>query len=150
MYQTLLQEHLDDKRGYGESPQPGCDAQQLERLRERARKELRTEFPEAYYDFLRQTNGLDSNGLVVYASETTPIVGHNDMSIEGIVDANLGWRDFAPHRRLVVFAESGTALYVYDNDGREYQQLDRQSNSVIAELPSFEALLHRALEENRP
>jgi hypothetical protein len=150
MYQDILQEHIDDKTSYGEKPQPPCDAERLARLRERAARELNTELPEGYTKFLGITNGLDSNGLVIYASETGPIEGHDDMSIEGIVEANQGYWENPASRRFLFVGESGTSFYVLDRQDGAYRILDRQSQSMMEDLPSFEALLSRALEENRP
>lgn len=76
MYGPLLQEHLDDLRACGLSPQPPCGSAELQRLRERASKELGAELPHEYYDFLQLTNGLDSNRLVIYASRSLNASGH--------------------------------------------------------------------------
>jgi hypothetical protein len=40
MYELLLQQHIDDKKAYGESAQPPCGPQELERARARAKAEL--------------------------------------------------------------------------------------------------------------
>jgi hypothetical protein len=150
MYEELLKEHVDSKTKYGERPQPPCDEPTLARLRERSERELGAEVPEAYDAFLRTMNGLDSNGLVIYAAETTPVAGQEDLRIEGFVDANLGYRDEPSHRGFLYFAESGTSFYALDLEGKTYRLLDRQSHSPMEEFASLEALLARALEENRP
>jgi hypothetical protein len=153
MYQKLLQEHIDDKKAYGGKPQPPATAEDLRQLRERAKKELGADLPQGYLDFLKLMNGLDSNGLVIYASETGPLAGYEtrpDMKIEGIVDANLGWWDLEDHKRYLFLGESGTCLYAYDLQGKKYAALDRASNDPIDEMPSFEALLADALERNHP
>ena len=150
MYEELLREHIEDKTSYGERPQAPCDDTSLATLRDRARRELGLELPDAYVSFLRVTNGLDSNGLTVYAAETSSIVGHEDMSIEGIVDANLGWWDFAPHRAFLYFAESGISLYAVEIRTGRFLVIDRQSHSDMEEVASFEALMARALEASHP
>jgi hypothetical protein len=152
MYQQLLQEHIDDKKSYGESPQPPATATDLEQLRDRAKRELDAELPDAYCELLQVTNGLDSNGLVIYGSRTAPVVGYEkkNLSVEGLVEANLGWRDHPSHKRFVFFAESGSSLYGYDTDKRNYKILDRQSGTEMEDLPSFDELISRALEENHP
>jgi hypothetical protein len=155
MYQQLLQQHLDDLRAYGLSPQPPCGSAALQRLREGAARDLGTELPNEYYEFLKITNGLDSNGLVIYASETSPIAGHEGQkdqkrSIQGVVDANLAWWDFEPHKKFVFFGDSSSGRYVYDVEDKKYRVLDRQASRLVEELPSFEALLAHALERNLP
>lgn len=152
MYQQLLQEHIDDKKAYGESPQRPATAAELQGLRDRARKELGVDLPDEYYRLLEKTNGLDSNGMVIYASDTAPIVGYEQQKrmIEGIVDANLGWWDLDSHRRYVFFGESGTSLYTLDREDKKFKRLDRHSNDVLEEFDTFEELILRGLEENHP
>ena len=150
MYQQQLQEHLDDKKVYGESGQPPATPAQLQALRDQAKKELGVDLPAEYYRLLETTNGLDSNGLSIYGSERTPIVGYTDRFIQGLVDANLNWWDLESHKRYIFFGDASMSLYVYDREDRKYQILDRSSNDVVEEFGTFEALIHRALEENHP
>lgn len=150
MYQALLKEHIDDKKAYGGSPQPPATREELEDLRQRAKDELGVELPKGYLAFLEQMNGLDSNGLVVYASQTTALVGHPDRSLEGLVEANLGWWDLEKHKRWLFFGESGLALYTLEIATGQYQRIDRSSNDVLETFGAFEDLLARGLEENRP
>ena len=153
MYQKLLQEHIDDKKAYGGVPQPPATAEELRRLRERAKKELGVDLPQGYLDFLGLMNGLDSNGLVIYAAETAPLAGYpnrKDMNIEGVVDANLGWWDLEDHKRYIFLGESGTSLFVQDREDGTFPELDRSSNDRMEEFPSFEAMLAYALKRNHP
>jgi hypothetical protein len=152
MYQQLLKEHIDDRKAYGKLPQPPASPAELQALRGRAKQELGVDLPKEYYTLLQITNGLDSNGFVIYASETTPMVGYEgkNVFIEGIVDANLGWWDLEAHKQYVFLAESGMGLYVYDLKEGDYKSLDRQSNSLYEQFTTFEAMIARGLEENHP
>lgn len=150
MYQQLLKEHIDDKAAYGESPQPPASKAQLEELRDKAKKELGADLPAAYYHLLEKTNGVDSNGMVIYGSETAPIVGYEDRFIQGLVEANLIWRDLESHKRYVFFGDASTSMYAYDVEDGSYKLLDRSSNDTLEEFKTFEELLQRALEENHP
>jgi hypothetical protein len=149
-YQGLLNEMISWKKENALSLQPPCTPEELRALRRRTLAELGLEVPEAYCTFLIRMNGLDSNGLVIYASTTTPIVGFTDRFIEGFVEANLGWWDHAPNRPFLHFGESGDSKYVFSPSQSQYLVLDRQSDSVIKSVSTFEALLGLALEENRP
>ena len=53
--------------------------------------------------FLRAQDGLNHNGLFIYASETVPFVGATDVMLQGIVEANLDWRD--SFRAYLIFGE---------------------------------------------
>jgi hypothetical protein len=150
MYQQLLQEHIDDKKAYGESGQPPATPAQLQALRAQAKKELGVDLPAEYYRLLETTNGLESNGLSIYGTERTLIVGHQDRFIQGLVDANLNWWDLESHKKYVFFGDASVSLYVRDLEDGKYKLLDRSSNDVLEEFDTFEGLMHRALEENHP
>jgi len=152
MYQQLLKEHIDDRKAYGKLPQPPASAAELQALRARAKQELGVDLPKAYYALLEIVNGLDSNGFVIYASETTPMVGYEgkNMFIEGIVDANLGWWELEANKQYLFLAESGMGNYVQDLKEGNYKSLDRQSSSLYEQFATFEELIARGLEENHP
>jgi hypothetical protein len=152
MYQDLLREHIEDKKRYGESPQAPCSPEALGRLGQRAQDELGVAVPQAYLDFLALTNGLDSNGLVIYAAETCPVVGYEDkdMRILGLVEANQLWWDSPPRKGFLAFGDSSMDVYVYDIAESKYRIISRQGIRSGEEFPSFEAMLHKALEAHRP
>ena len=150
MYKQLLTGVAEWMRTNSLQMQPPGRETDIEDVRARARAQLGAELPEEYYTLLRETDGLDANGLVVYATRTSPIAGHADRFIEGFVEANLGWRDLADNQSYLFFGESGMSLFAYHLVDRRYQVLDRSSGSLVEAVAGFDELVARALEENRP
>jgi hypothetical protein len=122
--------------------------QALKKLRLRAAQELGHDIPQQYADFLAITDGLDWNGLVVYASERTPIVGYSDRFIEGFVEGNLNYRDFEPMNGFLVFADDGVALYAYCISARQFQVILSVGLSVLKSFPTFDELLASAFQDH--
>ena len=145
MYEQLLTRVGEEQARYGERSQPPCTEERLERLRRRARAELGTEVPEEYAAFLRAQDGLNHNGLFIYASETSPVAGAADATIEGLVEANLGWRDDEFFNDYLVLGEGNMDLYVRHLPTGEYQTLDRTPGNLIESHPSFDQLMAAAL-----
>ena len=145
MYQRLLEELEAERARYGGQRQPACSDDRLERLRRRVRDELGTELPNEYAAFLRTQDGLNYNGLFIYASETTPVVGARNATIQGIVEANLGWRDLEEMSTYLVFGDGNMDLYVRHLPTGEYHVIDRVPGNLIERYPSFEQLLAAAL-----
>jgi hypothetical protein len=145
MYEQLLTQVGAEQARYGERSQPPCTEERLERLRQRAREELGAEVPEEYADFLRARDGLNHNGLFIYASETSPVAGGTDATIEGFVEANLGWRDDEHFNGYLVFGEGNMDLYVRHLPTGEYQVIDRTPGNLIETHPSFAQLIAAAL-----
>lgn len=149
MYQEQLNEIRRWRAEHGERMQPPSTEEGLTLLRRRAAHDLGTDVPPAYLDFLRLTNGLDWNGLVIYAGHTAPIPDQPATAIEGFVDATLGWREFPAVSRLLFFGESGDRLYAYDPPSGSFQVRDRQSDSILETHPSFDSLIAAALEAHQ-
>ena len=111
MNQRLLDELEAARARCGEQRQPACTDNRLEQLRRRVHEELGAELPDEYVAFLRSQDGLDHNGLFIYASETVPVVRTTTATIQGIVEANLGWRDVEHLVAYLVFGEGNLDLY---------------------------------------
>jgi hypothetical protein len=145
MYQRLLDELEAARVRYGEPRQPPCTDDRLEQLRQRMREELGAELPDEYAAFLRDQDGMNHNGLFIYASGTAPVVGARDATIQGIVEANLGWRDVEQMVSYLVFGEGNMDVYVLHVPTGAYQVIDRVPGNLIETHPSFDQLLAAAL-----
>ena len=145
MYQRLLAEVRAAQIKYGEQSQPTCTGGRIAQLRRRVREELGAELPDDYAAFLRTQNGLNHNGLFIYASETTPIVGLSNAIIEGIIEANQGWRADESLADYLVFGEGNMDVYVRHLPTGDYRVLSRTPVAHIETHPSFDHLIAAAL-----
>jgi hypothetical protein len=145
MYQELLTRVAEEQRQFGSGLQPPCSEQQIQRLVESASKELHTDLPADYLNFLRLTNGLDWNGVVIYASDTVPITVHPARSIPGIVEMNLNFRDDSRFEDLLVLGSNGMDLYTYRISIRLYEVYDEVPHELMDTFPRFDELMTQAL-----
>ena len=145
MYQDLLKRVAEEERRFGSTLQPPCTESQISALVTRAKSELQATPPEQYMEFLELTNGLDWNGVVVYASETVPIVNHPDRSIAGLVEMNLNYRDDARFSDLLVLGSSGMDIYAYRVSTETYEVIDEVPHELIESLTTFDELMNRIL-----
>jgi len=145
MYRDLLHRVAKEQARSGRTPQGPCPDVQLARLRRRVRAELGTELPAEYVDLLAHANGLDWNGVVIFASDTTPIVGHLGRSIAGIVEMNLGFRDDRRFEDLLVLGSDGLDIFTYRVSTGAYEVYDEVPHELVADGLSFDALMTRAL-----
>ena len=145
MYQELLKRLAAEQRQADSAPQsPGSD-EEIQRLIERARQELRTELPTGYLDFLRLTNGLDWNGVVIYAADTTPIAGHPDRIIPDVIEMNLNYREDQRFADLLVIGSNGMDLYTYRISTDVYEVYDEVPHELLETLATFDELMTKAL-----
>lgn len=137
MYEPLLDELLAAWKERGLPAPPPASAEALASARADAQARLKAPLPPAYEEFLARVDGLEHNGLLVYGAAR-------------FVEANLAWRKDEYTQRLLVFAESPSHLYVFDQDERRYQMLDRQRLGVLRSFAAFQMLLRTALSMHRP
>lgn len=145
MYEQLLVAVVERMQLYGECLQPICSDECLQDLQLRARLQLGRDVPDEYCRFLMKANGLDWNGLVVYASERAPIVGYPDRFIEGFVEANLGYRDHEALKDYLIFADDGVVFFTYHISQGTYDVILRVGLSLLETFSSFDKLLMNAL-----
>ncbi len=88
--------------------------EELQSLKHRFEKTMCSKLDEYYLKILSITNGIDNNGVVLYASETKEIKGYNDRFIEGIIEANDIWHEDIYKKNLIFYAESELYLF-YQN-----------------------------------
>jgi hypothetical protein len=148
MYQTFLEEITRQMEEDGDQMQPACSPESLKQLEATAQAIFSRGLPVEYFRFLSLTNGLDWNGLMIYASATTPIVKHDEAFIHGLIEANLLWRDYKPNEKFLIFGESGLSKYVYAIASSEYQVIDRSSMDAVKSVASFDELMAEALENH--
>ncbi|WP_231590603.1 YrhA family protein [Hymenobacter terrenus] len=130
---------------------PAALPQELEALHHACTQQLNYHLPSAYLDLLRLANGIDANGIQLYASQAQTRVtpeGRTKYLFRGIVEANEQWRDFPPNKEFVFFAESGDVLYCHNLTSGKFEIVDRITNELIYQPSSFdtcEKLLEKLL-----
>ena len=129
---------------FGMTQQPACSPNDIETLKRNAVDKLECAVSDGFLAFLSVVNGLDWNGLVVYASQPSLIVGFNDRFIEGFVEGNLTYRDFEPLKGHLIFADDGDALFTYQVSTSKYQVLTSVGLSCSTPLMNCFAMLCKA------
>jgi hypothetical protein len=149
MNKELLQEIGEALESANEASPPPCPPEALEKLEKMTQAVFSHGLPPEYAAFLQVMDGLDWNGLVIYASSTRPAGEPEGAFIQGFVEANLLWRDYEPNKEYLIFAESGLSKYAYNLAQAEYQILDRPSMAVVKSVASFDDLITEALGSHR-
>ncbi|HEX8656251.1 MAG TPA: YrhA family protein [Hymenobacter sp.] len=122
--------------------QPPATAEDIANLVQRAGTELDYTPPTFYLDLLQVTDGLARNGIQMYGTRTQRIAGlARESFIEGLVEANLIWREFEPNKNYVFFAESGSDLYQFNLHTQQFEVADRVGRTVFDQFTSMEQLL---------
>ncbi len=111
MWRELLDATLSAMQQFNLQPQPPCSKQELDSLDAAVFANLNTRLPREYTEFLSIANGLDWNGLVILADKPRPLASRRNAVLEGIVEANLIYRDNPDMQDYLVLGEDGTVLF---------------------------------------
>jgi hypothetical protein len=116
-------------------------------VREWLRSLFGATLPDAYADLLRREDGVDVDGLVLYGSWQSPDAREPGGFWQGLVAANMLWREVPGREAYLVLGDSDLYLLTVDLDGGEPVLRDR----VTAEpVESFPMLRRRSSSCSRP
>lgn len=129
------------------APQPPLSEPAREAFKSRVASTLSYELPQAYVDILAVADGLDWNGIVLYASETR--MHDDELLIQGLLEANIQLRmAYTPDKDFIYFAESGTDAFRHNLVAHTFEISDRVvGTSVYETFDTAEALFQRMLEK---
>lgn len=102
--------------------------------------------PETYLDFLKNINGLDFNGLVIYGVDEVLLEREVDEEVHGLIVTNELWYENESQKQYIFYADSDVAWYCCDLKESVYVELDKPSGTLIQSFDSFESMLSDALE----
>jgi hypothetical protein len=148
MYQELFQKAARWLKAHDRHLPPPASEGDLVGLAERAQAELGASIPPEYEAFLRLADGFDGNGCHIYGSRQRPHPRYPDRFYEGFVEANETWRGDDANRDYLYFGDGDLSRYRYHIASRQYQVADRQGDTVLKVVPSFDALIAEALEQH--
>ncbi|MFP7476947.1 YrhA family protein [Terribacillus saccharophilus] len=100
--------------------------------------------PYSYITFLKQVNGLDFNGLVIYGVDDYLLT--NTDELDGFISTNEIWRENKEQKQYIFFADSSIAWYCLDLESNAYVELDKPSGTVMEMYDSFDSLLYTAIQ----
>lgn len=102
--------------------------------------------PESYIDFLKNVNGIDFNGLVIYGVDETLLDNEVDEEVQGFIETNELWYENDWQKQYIFLGDSDIAWFCYDLNERVYVELDKPSGTLIQFFDSFDSMLSDALE----
>lgn len=136
----LLTEIAGELADWDERMEPAASSVQLASLQADSISQLAYSLPADYLEVLAVHDGVDCNGIQLYASE--PHLENNssdnpDYLKRGFVEANLIWREYEPNKNYIFFGESGDKLYCHNLKLNQFEIVDRLTKALIYEPATF-------------
>lgn len=139
----LLHEIREELTSFDEQMEAPASTAQLAALQVDSASQLAYALPAEHLELLAAHDGIDCNGIQLYASEArTENNGSDrpDYLKRGFVEANLIWREFEPNKDYIFFAESGSDLYQHNLQTNQFEVADRVGRTVFDRFATAEAL----------
>lgn len=137
MYKKLLEELEKTER----FPLPS-DESKIQLLKKEVESKFAAQLPQEYLSFLRLHNGLNWNGLFIYAAEE-----NTEFNVSNLVYENESLRiDDERFNDMVVFGDDDMSYYIYRITAKEFQVLDKIPLDVMNRFAAFDELLTEAFE----
>ena len=132
---------IKEKEKYGECINEGVQEKEIGIFKKAAYKELNIELPAEYLQFLKTTNGLESNGSIIYGIDKEFL--EHDLNVEnnGFIDNNKVWHENEWLKHYVFFGDGDISWYVYDMLSNKYLELDRPSGEEMEEFNNFNDMI---------
>jgi hypothetical protein len=144
--EAILQEVVADQVNAGEAVQKPASETDIIALIEAMRLNFAAKLPDDYIQFLKQKNGLDYNGLVIYGSNQSPENRSDGQFWQGLVATNLLWRK-DQDLDYVIIGETEMDILTIDQNGSAPTRRDRVSGDIIATYTSTSSMIETLLRE---
>jgi len=131
---------------YDDELQPPCTIAEFKELQARTKLLLGAELPKEYEQFLLKHNGLDFNGMVIYAGTKKPSEGDDDYCILDFVEANLIRRDIEEMNDFLLIGEKDDEEFGLQVSSSKYVQIDATCLDVIEEYSSFDEMIAEVIQ----
>lgn len=118
------------KHEFCEELPDSADDNEIERLSEAFYKACDIDIPREYVEFLRQCNGVEFNGCIIYGSNNI---------IENQLDYDYIAEDY------IIFAEYDMGWFCMEKSSGKYCELDKPSAQEMQMFETLESMLKRVL-----
>ncbi|PGM95075.1 YrhA family protein [Bacillus cereus] len=123
---------------------PATDTE-VHRLRERVKEKFNVDLPSEFEEFIKNVNGLDFGGLVIYGVDSFLLETKRNEPICGFIDTNEIWYENEFQKEYLFFGDSSIAWFCKNLSDSTYLELDKPSGTVMKTYNDFNTMLEEAL-----
>lgn len=120
----------------------GATKKEIDVVCKNAKKDLGMEVPSEYIDFLKEVNGFEFNGFILYNVDEELLEKRpKQKCINGLIDSNKVWYENEWDEQYFFLGESSMSWFVYDIKKEKYAELDNPSGEVSKYYEDFDSML---------
>lgn len=146
MWQERLEEIRQEEKEYGEDINCGISEEEAEAFIKAVKDELGIALPQDYLKILRNINGIEYNGFILYGADESLLKEAPGQYVNGLIDCNKVWYENEWQKQYLFLGEGSISWYVYDLKTKKYCELDNPSGELSEEFEDFEQMFDKMLE----
>ncbi len=104
--------------------------------------------PNDYLDFLKNLNGIEFNGFIIYGIDKDLLSIKTNNHINGLIEFNTIFYENEHQKRYIFLGENNNSWYVYDIKLDVYFELDNPSWTKINKFSNFKDMLKSFIEHS--
>lgn len=147
MWKDKLQEIIQEKKIYGEKVNIGATEEELAIFLKKVKAVLNVDLPKGYAKILKQINGLEFNGFILYGIDQKLLSKQPNQSINGLIENNELWYENEWQKKYLFIGESSISWYVYDLEECQYVELDNPSGEENEVFSGLECMVDKILSD---
>lgn len=152
-YEELLDAIRADREKLGRPNRPRASSTDIATLIAQVQRKFDHELPKQYLEFLRLSDGLNYEGLVVYDAKSTDERRTPPNFWQGFVYCNEQWRGNPENRQYLIFGDDSISLHAQDLRDGQFKSMDKIAYERFETYDSFDDMITTALGslvEDRP
>lgn len=147
MWRENLEAIRQEVRIYGQELNNGISEKEANMFAKTVKKEMKVVLPQQYLDALKDVNGLEYNGIILYGMDEHLLNKEPNQHINGLIENNDIWNENEWDTPYLFLGEGDISWYAYNPENKKYYELDNPSGDVMKEFESFDLLFVKMLED---
>ncbi len=121
----------------------GATDEEVQRFLKEIEGSFRGAHLHSYVNVLKQVNGLEFNGFILYGIDSYLLNKEPKQSINGFIDNNEVWHENEWEKEYIFLGDSNISWYAYDIVSDKYVELDKPSGAILEEFDTMDLLANK-------
>jgi len=148
MWKEELNRVAQEKSKYHEKINNGATEDEVRLFHKHAHIEIGVDLPEEYLDFLREVNGIEFNGFILYGIDQKLLASVPNQKISGLIENNRIWYENVWQKKYIFIGESSISWFVFEPNNKKFIELNKPSGDVVMEFENCDSMIKKILTDS--
>lgn len=121
---------------------------EIQIFNDEVKKKFGFDLPMEYIDLLKEMNGYEFNGFIIYGVDERLLEKNPKEPINGFIEISEIWYENEHQKQYIFIGEEHISWYVYDLVSKKYMILDKPGGSEMEYFDCFNDIINRLLTDS--